>query len=320
MADRILITGASGFAGSHLVDLLSTDGEVDAWTRSAVPPAPGRARWQQVDLMNRSAVRLAIRERPPDVVYHCAGSPHVASSWHDTATPLARNVIGTHHLFEALRQSGRSTRVLLPGSATLYAPSSSAIDESHPVAPVSPYALSKFAQERLGLRAIAEDGVDVVVTRSFNHTGPRQTPDFVAPSMARQVALIEIGAMEPALKVGNLDARRDFTDVRDVVAAYRALMEVGQAGSIYNVASGVAPSMHDLLDALLVRAAVSIRVDTDPSRMRPHDIPVLVGDASKLRAATGWSPRVTFDQMIDDLLDYWRKTVGSRQKAEGSKQ
>ncbi len=310
MSERILVTGASGFAGSHLVQMLAGH-EVHAWTHASPPPLLGaHAQWQRVELMDRSAVLQAVRDIRPTVVYHCAGSPHVASSWRDTAAPLANNVMGTHHLFDALRTMTHTCRLLIPGSATVYASSSAPISEHHPVHPVSPYALSKFAQERLGLRATVEDGIEVVITRSFNHTGPRQTSAFVAPSMARQVALIERGEVEPVLRVGNLGAKRDFTDVRDVVGAYVALMAAGESGSIYNVASGVARSMRDLLDALLTRATVPIRIETDPSRMRPHDTPMLVGDASKLRATTGWAPRISFDRMIDDLLNYWRQTVG----------
>ncbi len=310
MAHRVLVTGAAGFAGSHLVQFLSGH-DVYAWTRSATPPSLGaHARWQHVELMDRASVCQAITDARPTLVYHCAGSPQVASSWQDAATPLAHNVIGTHHLLDALRRMGHACRVLIPGSATVYTSSSVPIDEQHDVHPVSPYAISKFAQERLGLRAIEEDGIEVIVTRSFNHTGPRQTPAFVAPSMARQVALIEHGSAEPVLKVGNLDAKRDFTDVRDVVEAYAALMTTGESGAIYNVASGVARSMREILDALLARASVPIRIEADPARMRPHDTPILVGDASKLRAATGWTPRISFAQMIDDLLDYWRKTAG----------
>ncbi|MEQ1759853.1 MAG: GDP-mannose 4,6-dehydratase [Vicinamibacterales bacterium] len=309
MADRVLVTGASGFAGSHLVERLAGQ-DVHAWTHSTAPPVLAEpVSWSRVDLMDIDGVRQVVAAVRPTLVYHCAGSPHVASSWHHSAEPLAQNVIGTHHLLDALRRVGGPCRVLITGSATVYASSTLAITERHTVAPVSPYAMSKFAQERLGLRAIAEDGLDVVVTRSFNHTGPRQAPAFVAPSMAQQVALIERGNHEAVLRVGNLEARRDFTDVRDVVAAYVGLAASGETGQIYNVASGVAPSMREILDALLARASVRIRVEPDPSRMRPHDMPVLLGDASKLRAATGWAPAISFEQMIDDLLEYWRKRV-----------
>jgi len=306
---RVLVTGASGFAGSHLVERLAGSADVHAWTHSSAPPnLRGQAIWRQVELMDRAQVRAAIADARPSAVYHCAGSPHVAASWQDTATPLAHNVIGTHHLLDALRRNGQPCRVLITGSAAVYAASPSPIGEDHPVAPVSPYALSKFAQERLGLRSIEEDGVEVVTTRSFNHTGARQTPAFAAPSMARQIAIIERGA-EPQLSVGNLEAVRDFTDVRDVVDAYVALMEEGASGDVYNVASGHGRSMREILEALLARASVKIRVHTDAARMRPHDIPTSIGNASKLQRTTGWRPRISFEQMLDDLLDYWRSTV-----------
>jgi len=306
VSDVVLVTGAGGFAGSHLVEHLlaspkhrrgeggSPSHRVVAWTR------------QTVDLLDRDRVRASIRELRPVQIYHCAGVPHVAESWRDTAQALEGNVLATEHLFLALRDEGIPCRVLVPGSATVYAPSSEPISETDPLAPSSPYAISKLAQEQLALRAIQEDGLDVVLTRSFNHTGPRQTPAFVASSMARQIALIERGQLEPVIKVGNLDAQRDVTDVRDVVRAYEALMGSGQTGTIYNVASGVGRSVRSILDSLVSRAKVPVRVEVDQARMRPNDVPVVVGDFSRLNAATGWRPQVTFDQMLDDLLSYWR--------------
>jgi GDP-4-dehydro-6-deoxy-D-mannose reductase len=178
--------------------------------------------------------------------------------------------------------------------------------EDHPVAPASPYALSKLAQETLARRAVDEDGLDVVITRSFNHTGPRQTPAFVAPSMARQIALIEAGALEAVIRVGNLDAHRDLTDVRDIVRAYAALMASGERGAIYNVGSGTARPIRSVLDALVARAKVPVRIEPDPARMRPTDIPVLTANCARLKQATGWRPAISFDQMLDDLLEYWR--------------
>jgi len=232
--------------------------------------------------------------------------PHVAESWLDTARPLETNVLATEYLFDALRRSGVKCRVVVTGSSAVYAPSAEPISEDGAIAPASPYAISKLAQEQLALHALQEDGLDVLVTRSFNHTGPRQTPAFVAPSMARQIALIERGQMEPVIKVGNLEARRDLTDVRDVVRAYAALMRSGTTGVVYNVASGVARSIQSVLDALVSRAKIPVRVEVDPDRMRPNDVPVIVGDASRLTTATGWRPAITFDQMLDDLLSYWR--------------
>ena len=294
MSNVVLVTGAGGFAGSHLVEHLSPSHPVVAWTR------------QTVDLLDRDRVRAAIRELRPAQIYHCAGVPHVAESWRDTAQPLEGNVLATEHLFDALRREGIRCRVLVPGSATVYAPSSEPISETDPIAPASPYAISKLAQEQLALRAIQEDGLDVVLTRSFNHTGPRQTPAFVAPSMARQIALIERGQLEPVIKVGNLDAQRDVTDVRDVVRAYAALMQSGKTGVVYNVASGAARSIRSILEALVSRSKMPVRIEVDQTRMRPNDVPVVVGSHSRLTESTGWHPQISFDQMLDDLLRYWR--------------
>ena len=228
-------------------------------------------------------------------------------SWTSPTEPLEANVMATHHLLDGLRRNGQSCRVLITGSATIYAADAAPLLETSPIAPVSPYAVSKLAQEMLA-RTAPDDRIDVVVTRSFNHTGPRQTPFFVAPAIARQIALIERGDLEPVIRVGNLDARRDLSDVRDIVRAYHALMDVGVSGEIYNVASGEGRSIQTVVDALVARARIAVRVVVDPERVRPVDTPSIVGDASKLRAITGWTPRISFDQMLTDLLDYWRHT------------
>jgi GDP-4-dehydro-6-deoxy-D-mannose reductase len=191
----------------------------------------------------------------------------------------------------------------------VYAGAPHPIAEDGPLAPAGPYALSKLAQEQLARRASGEDGIDVVITRSFNHTGPGQRPTFAAPGMARQIAMIEAGQSEAVVRVGNLAAQRDLTDVRDTVDAYIALMAQGTSGEIYNVASGVGRPIQAVLDGLVSRARVPIRVETDPALLRAGDIPVLVGDPAKLRQATGWQPRIPFDRTLDDLLEYWRAVV-----------
>ena len=307
MNGPVLVTGSSGFAGSHLLDLLAGREDLVAWTRSTPPrDAQALARWQQVDLLDRDRVRTLVRDVRPATVYHLAGSAHVAESLADPATAFANNVLGTHHLFDALRRAGVHSRVVVAGSAAVYGWSDVPLTEDASVAPGNPYAQSKLGQEQLALRAMDEDGLDVIVTRPFNHTGPRQPASYLAPTVARQIALIERGTLEPVLRIGNTTARRDISDVRDVVRAYEALMRHGAPGTIYNVASGVGRSVQEILDALLARSRVPVRIEVDPSRLRSNDPPVLVGDATRLIRATGWGPSIPFEQTIDDLIDYWR--------------
>jgi GDP-4-dehydro-6-deoxy-D-mannose reductase len=210
----VLVTGARGFAGSHLVEHLKARGiTATGWTR------------QEVDLLDRVAVARAIARLKPDLVYHCAGVAHVGQSFDNIGDTFAANVLGTQHLFEALRRAGLRSRVLITGSSLVYRQSDSALTEDSAIGPGTPYAVSKLAQEMLGRRGIDEDGLDVRISRAFNHTGPRQDPSFAAPSFARQIALIERGRAAPEIAVGNLDAARDVHDVRDTVRAYAAIME-----------------------------------------------------------------------------------------------
>jgi len=306
----VLITGATGFAGSHLVELLAGTGRVAGWGRSAPRPEFARlAEWTAIDLLDRENVQREIASLRPTTIFHLAGSPQVAESWHDSTTPLAGNVLATAHLFDAIRHAGLRCRVLVAGSATVYAPSESPLKESDPLTPTNPYALSKLAQEQLALRAASEDGLEVVMVRAFNHTGPRQAPTFVAPSMARQIALIESGRLEPVMRVGNLQSLRDFLDVRDIVRAYTSLMERGKAGEIYNVGSGTGRSIQSLLDALRSRSRVQVDVETDPARFRPIENMAVIANTDRLREQTGWQPEISFDSMLDHLLSYWRAEV-----------
>ncbi|MFB3853356.1 MAG: GDP-mannose 4,6-dehydratase [Vicinamibacterales bacterium] len=322
MSETILVTGAAGFAGSHLLDLLEKGpGEVVAWRRLEDPLPPGRTgnelRWMQVDALDRQAVEDAIAEIRPDHVYHCAGAAHVGASWACTRETLEVNVLGTHYLLESLRRSGLSARVLLPGSAYVYRQSDHPITEDDPVLPASPYALSKLAQELAGQRAASDDGLEVLLPRAFNHFGPRQAPSFSTSSFAQQVAAIEAGLAEPVIKVGNLSARRDMTDVRDTVRAYQCLMQTGRPGVIYNVCSGKARRVGEVLDALLAAARVRITVETDPSRLRPQDAALVLGDPSRIQRETGWAPAIPFERSVADLLDYWRSAVARAGRGSG---
>jgi GDP-4-dehydro-6-deoxy-D-mannose reductase len=307
----VLVTGAAGFAGSHLLDLLTADGagvaDIVAWHRpTPSPPAPSKGiTWQAVDIVDAAAVKKAIATARPEAVYHCAGAAHVGKSWEHTTPTFEINVRGTHNLLEALRHAGLRSKVLIPSSAMVYQSSDEAMTEDHPLVPRSPYALSKLAQEMAGVRA-RRDGVHVLIARSFNHVGPRQDPFFAASGFARRIADIEAGRWEPELAVGNLDARRDIHDARDTVRAYRLILEGGDDGRAYNVCSGRAISIRALLDKLLAHARVPIRIRVDPARYRPNDVPLLLGDPTRITAELGWLPRISLDQTVEDLLMYWR--------------
>jgi GDP-4-dehydro-6-deoxy-D-mannose reductase len=294
----VLVTGAGGFAGSHLVDLLtSSGGHVIGWRR------------RDVDLLDAPAVARALADVEPAVVFHCAGSAHVGQSWSHTRETLATNVLGTHHLLDGLRKARLSARVLVPGSSYVYRQSGHALGEDDPIGPASPYALSKLAQEILGKRSIEEDRQHVFLTRSFNHIGPRQDPSFAASAFAKQIALIEKGRIPPVIDVGNLEAMRDLTDVRDTARAYRDIVERGRPGVVYNVCSGRAHKIRDVLDDLLKLSRVPVDVRVNPSLYRPNDTPVLLGNPARIQQETGWAPSIPLTQTLSDLLDYWRKEV-----------
>lgn len=307
----VLVTGAAGFAGSHLVDLLAQSHSVIAWRRPGNSPRRNspNVEWQEVDVLDRLAVARAIGESRPADVYHCAGAAHVGQSWTDARETLAANVLGTHHLLDGLRSASLAARVLIPGSSYIYRQSDHALTEDDPIGPASPYGLSKLAQEMLGRRAPAEDNQQVFLTRSFNHIGPRQDPSYAAPGFARQIAMIEAGRLPPTIEVGNLDAARDLTDVRDTVRAYRDILERGRAGVVYNVCSGKATKIKDVLDRLVAMSRVPVTIRVEASRYRPNDNPLLLGDGTRLQKDTGWAPAIPLDETLSDLLNYWRKEV-----------
>jgi GDP-4-dehydro-6-deoxy-D-mannose reductase len=308
-----LVTGAAGFAGSHLLDALCARSvAVQGWARPDTPAVfghfPPAVSWRHVELLDAPAVREALADLRPSVIFHLAGAAHVGQSWQAVASTLELNVMGTENILEGDRQLGLGSSILVTGSASVYRESAQPLTEDAELAPASPYAVSKLAQEQLAIRA-ARDGQRVFVTRSFNHIGPRQAPAFATASFARQIARLERGGAPPLIRVGNLSPRRDVTDVRDTVQAYIAVVEHGTPGLVYNVCSGTAPRMQDVLDALRRRASVRVDVEIDPALNRPHDSPVVVGDHGLLTRDTGWHPTIPLEGTLDDLLAFWREAV-----------
>jgi GDP-4-dehydro-6-deoxy-D-mannose reductase len=315
---RVLITGIAGFVGGHLVDFLRA--EQPATEIVGLDSHPGSRASAlgleilRCDLADGHAVETALDRLDPDRIVHLAAQASPQKSWADPAGTLKTNVLGLLHLLEWVGRRGRATRVLAVGSAEEYGrvdPVDLPVRETTPLRPLTPYAVSKVAQGYLALQYALSEGVHVVRTRTFHHTGPRRRDDYAEGSFARQVAEIEAGRREPVLAVGNLEVVRDFTDVRDVVRAYWALLDHGEPGEVYNVCSGRGVRLRNLLETLLDVAGLRIDVRTDPARVRPVDVPEMVGDPGRLRSATGWCPTIPLEATLRDLLDHWRERVRS---------
>jgi GDP-4-dehydro-6-deoxy-D-mannose reductase len=307
---RILVTGAAGFVGGYLSrTLVGRGSQVWGYGPEEGAPALPLAGWERGDVCEPEALAAAIARVRPDAVINLAGQASAARSFEDPVGTFRVNVIGAWSVLDSVRQAAPRARVLQIGSGECYGsqPEGSRVSEDAPFRPVSPYALSKAAADAMAKVYAETHGLDVIRTRSFGHTGPGQPPRFVLPSFAQQIVAIERGGVPPVLHVGNLEVTRDLSDVRDVVEAYAALLERGEKGVAYNVGRGEGARLADVVRRLADLAHVELRIEVDPARVRPADVPYLVADTTRIRAATGWAPRLTLEQTLADVLEEWRK-------------
>ena len=323
---RVLITGIAGFAGSALAQLLVDEPDVEIhgvihrhdWRIRAMR---GQLQLHKGDLRNPSWVDEMIQQVQPDVLLHLAAWSDVGGSWSQPWVAYELNIHCQLNLLEAVRRFAPACRVLVVGSNEVYGrvrPEDLPVNEETPFRPNSPYGVSKIAQDMMAYQYWCNYGLSIVRVRSFNNIGPGQADDFVASAFARQIAEIEAGHREPVLQVGNLTAVRDFTDVRDVVTAYWLAVQKGEPGAVFNVGSGRGDSIQTVLDTLLAMSDVPIRIEQDPTRLRPSDVPAMICDNRRLVEATGWQPRIDLRRTLQDVLDGWRQDVqGNRAAARG---
>ena len=315
---RALITGISGFVGSHLAEYLleHTDWQVAGTVygpEDNIEHLRDRLELYPAELSELETVTSVIEQAKPDYIFHLAAQPLVSLSRRDPWATLANNIRLQLNILEAVARLGSTTRIQVVGSSEEYGlvqPDELPIKETNPLRPTSPYAVSKVAQDMLGLQYHLSHKLFTVRVRPFNHIGPRQRLGFVAPDFARQIAEAEAGLQGPVIQVGNLEPQRDFSDVRDVVRGYHLLITQGEPGEVYNLGSEQARLVRELLEKLMAMSKVPITIEQDPERLRPTDVPVMVSDCTKLREQTGWRPRISFEQSLQGVLDYWREQVG----------
>jgi GDP-4-dehydro-6-deoxy-D-mannose reductase len=311
---RVLVTGVSGFVGLHLARHLAEHrDEVLGLGVGPSPPATARhlaGEWH-ADVGDPSAIESALREASPQAIVHLAARSSGGESFADPVGTYRVNALGTLAVLEATRRAAPDARVLIVGTGDVYGPqpAGSRVDESTPLKPVSPYALSKAAAD-VAAEYYAVRGLDVIRTRSFGHLGTGQTDRFSVPSLARQIAQAEAGGAEPVVRVGNLEVTRDLSDVRDVVQAYRLLLEHGERGAVYNVCRGEGISLAELARSLIARARIPLRLELDAERLRPADVPYLVGDPGRLQHATSWRATIPLERTLEEILEEWRQRTG----------
>lgn len=317
---RLLITGATGFVGTHLCGLLARTNPQWQVVGTTLDDTTSDPRIVRCDLQKVTAITNLVKHAQPDAVIHLAGQSNVPISFDMPEATLATNIFSTLHLLDACRAHAKDARLLIVSSNEVYGPvpeREQPISEDRPLHPINPYAVSKAAQEMLALQYAHSYGLDVVVARPFNHIGPGQIDRFVVSTFARQIAEVERGD-RAAVSVGNLDAVRDFTDVRDVCRAYIALVERGERGNIYNIGQGTKIGVGDLLKRLCELAHVKVKVKTDPKLIRPSDAPVMLAKIKRLRDATGWQPEIPLEQSLRETLDWWRMQLAEGERKQGS--
>lgn len=313
---NVLVTGAGGFAGRHLLAHLLSEGDgpiVGLARPDAVPTdLPAAVRVVQADLNHRQATRAIVQDSQPRAVYHLAAQSSVADSLADPLGTLFNNIGSQVNLLESLVELDEPPKVLIVGSNEEYGlvePDELPVSETRELRPLSAYAVSKVAQDLLGYQYFKTHDLPVVRVRPFTHTGPGQEPRFVAPAFARQIARIEAGLQPPVMTVGNLSAERDFSDVRDIVRGYRLALLAGQAGQVYNLGSERAVSIRAILNSLLALSTVAVQVEIDPAKLRRAEAPPQSCDSGKVRQQTGWQPRISLEQTLADVLEDWRQRV-----------
>jgi len=319
---RILITGITGFVGSHLAEYaLERGAEVFGSIRwrskmEHMERLSDRVTLIESDLRDLLSVRTVLEQAQPDYIIHLAAQSFVAASWKTPVETFYTNVVSQMNLFEGMRQLGSSARFLVIGSSEEYGlvePHELPIRETTPLRPLSPYAVSKVAQDLMGWQYFKSYSMHIVRARAFNHTGPRRGETFATSNFAKQIAEMEAGLREPVVLVGDLKPTRDFSDVRDIVRGYWLLLERGTPGEVYNLCSGLEWSIERLLNFLIGKSTVPhIEIRQDPARLRPSDVPVLRGSRQKIENALGWRTTIPLEQTLTDLLEYWRRRIASR--------